>query len=102
MVGGALAGLADSKRPLPILTTWKLRSGGEGLLFRPTCSKRGGSNNRAPTFMRQHTLRRHLALALASCQPSRLSTLTWYQATRHNLREPLGLEWRVTEKLAKV
>src|SRR5260370_3123242 len=62
MVGSALAGLADSKRPLPVLTSWKLRSGGEGLLFRPPCSKCGGSRNRAPTFMRQHTLRRHLAL----------------------------------------
>src|SRR6266851_2202648 len=75
MVGGALAGLADSKRPLPILTTWKLRSGGEGLLFRPTCSKRGGSRNRAPTFMRQYTLRRHLALGTWRLRSPALASL---------------------------
>jgi integrase len=65
---------------LPILTAWKLRTGGEGLLFRPICSTRGGTRSRPPTFMRQHTLRWYLSLALASCS---LPFLTWYQATRH-------------------
>src|SRR5262245_12706449 len=85
---GRLAVLKDDEsrivpvlKPLaPILSWWELRSGGEGLLFKPTCPTRGGRAGRAPSFMRPHTLHRHLAKALATCG---LSTLTWYQATRH-------------------
>ena len=87
---------------LPILSAWKLRTGGEGLLFKPTCSTRGGRPDRPPTFMRQHTLRRHLALALASCELSRHSSLTWYQATRHSFASHWVLSGGSLEKLANV
>jgi integrase len=108
--GGRLVSLKDDESRvvpiqralLPILSTWKLRSGGEGSLFKPTCSNRGGRPSRPPTFMRQHTLRRHLALALAGCQPSRPSTLTWYQATRHTFASHWVLSGGSLEKLAKV
>lgn len=84
---------------LPILTSWKIRTGGEGLLFRPTCTTRGGTEERPPTFMRQHTLRRHLSVALASCS---LPFLTWYQATRHTFASQWVLSGGSLEKLARV
>jgi len=40
----------------PILSSWKLRSGGQGLLFKPI--RYGGTSGGRPSFMRQHTLRR--------------------------------------------
>ncbi len=87
------------KSLLPILSTWKLRSGGEGLLFKPAYPKRGGKPKTPPTFMRQHTLRRHFALALASCD---LWNLTWYQATRHTFASHWVLSGGSLEKLANV
>jgi hypothetical protein len=77
--------------------SWRLRTGGEGALFRPT--RYGGTSERKPAFMRQHTLRRHLALALAS---SALPPLTWYQATRHSYASQMVLAGGSLEKLAKV
>jgi Site-specific recombinase XerD len=66
----------------PILTAWKLKTGGEGLLFRPTVADRGGRPDlgTAPGFMRPSTLIRHLREALKACG---LPSLTWYHATRH-------------------
>jgi hypothetical protein len=85
------------KALLPILSSWKLRSGGEGMLFKPT--RDGGTSERKPSFMRQHTLRRHLSLALAACS---LPSLTWYQATRHTFASHWVLCGGSLEKLANV
>jgi len=87
------------KAVMPILSSWKLRSGGDGLLFKPTCLKRGGGPDRPPAFMRQHTLRRHLATALAACK---LPALSWYQSTRHSFASWWVLSGGSLEKLAKV
>jgi integrase len=102
--GGRLVKLKDDesrvvplqKPLLPILALWRLRTGGDGALFKPT--RYGGTSECKPAFMRQHTLRRHLALALASCS---LPVLTWYQATRHTFASHWGLSGGSLEKLAK-
>lgn len=79
--GGHESRIVPILKPLaPILAVWEIRTGGEGLLFKPACPTRGGRKGQPPSFMRPHTLHRHLARALATCE---LSTLTWYQATRH-------------------
>jgi len=80
-------------------TSWRLKTGGEGLLFRPTCATRGGTQQHRPTFMRQHTLRRHLSLTLASYS---LPFLTWYQATRHTFASHWVLSGGSLEKQARV
>src|SRR5216684_855868 len=51
--------------------------------------------------MRQHTLRRHLPLALSACQATS-SSLTWYQATRHTFASHWVLSGGSLEKLANV
>ena len=74
----------------PILAAWKLKTGAEGLLFRPTVADRGGRPDlgMAPAFMRPHTLIRHLRDALKTCG---LPPLTWYEATRHTFASPFVL-----------
>jgi len=90
MQDGRLCGLKDDEPRIvmlqnslaPILTAWKLKTGGEGLLFHPTVADRGGRPElgTAPAFMRPHTLIRHLRDALKACG---LPSLSWYEATRH-------------------
>jgi len=61
------------KPPLaPILTAWKLRTGGVGLLFRPTVADRGGRPDlaRPLRFVRPHTLHKHLSKALTKLRPA--------------------------------
>jgi integrase len=65
----------------PILAAWKLKTGGEGLLFRPDRPTRGGQPGSPPTYLRPQTLHRHLAKALKDCG---LPEMTWYQCTRHS------------------
>ena len=69
---------------LPILTAWKLKTGGTGLLFRPACPDRGGRPDLGSPalFVRQQTLHRHLREALKACG---LPNLSWYQCTRHSM-----------------
>jgi integrase len=64
----------------PILTAWRLATGGEGLLFRPDRPTRGGQPGFPPQYLRPQTLHRHLANAIKVCG---LPEMTWYQATRH-------------------
>ena len=104
---GRLAVLKDDEsrivpilKPLaPILAVWEIRTGGEGLLFKPACPTRGGREGRPPSFMRPHTLHRHLARALRACE---LSTLTWYQATRHTFASQWVLAGGSIEKLKEI
>ncbi len=67
----------------PILTAWKLKTGGEGLMFRPKDTTAGGRPDigRPSTFIRPETMRRHLAAALKACNLP--ESLSWYHATRH-------------------
>lgn len=66
---------------LPILTAWKVQTGGRGLLFTPKCPTRGGRPDlgRPPAFIRQHTVNLQLRRALAACN---LPSIGWRHATR--------------------
>lgn len=83
---------------VPILREWRLRMGGDGLLFRP--SKNGGGRpGRAPTFVQIHTLHKVLAKALVA---SKLPRLTWYQATRHTFASQWVLAGGSIVRLQKI
>jgi integrase len=84
---------------IPILRSWKLRTGGDGLLFGPTHPARGGRPGAPSMFMRPSTLRRHLGEALDELEMPRLS---WYQCTRHTFAS-LWVQWSGSiEKLATI
>ncbi|MBI3071883.1 MAG: site-specific integrase [Deltaproteobacteria bacterium] len=83
----------------PILAAWRLKTGGNGLLFTPAIPTRGGTLTRKPTFVRPHTLNDHLRRALTKCK---LPRLTWYQATRHTFASHWVLNNGSMEKLATV
>jgi integrase len=72
----------------PILERWVSELGGTGLLFRPT-TRRGGRPGKPPTYIQEHTMKRHLAAALRSCS---LADVTWYEATRHTFASQWVLE----------
>ena len=109
MQEGRLCGLKDDEPrivPLlvslaPILTAWKLKSGGEGLLFKPAVSTRGGRPDLGspPRFVRMHTPHKHLKKALAECG---LPNITWYNATRHTFASQWVLAGNPIESLSKV
>jgi len=107
MRDGALGVLKDEEgriAPLqnslaPILTAWKLKTGGEGLLFRPTVADRGGRPGSPPTYQRPHTLHRHLREALKACG---LPSLTWYEATRHTFASLWVMGGGSIELLSKI
>jgi integrase len=84
---------------LPVLSEWKLATGGKGLLFPPKYEKRGGRPEleRLPAFMRPHTLRAHLTKALDDLK---MPALSWYQATRHTFASNWILQGGQKEKLA--
>ena len=87
---GTAGPLKDSEpRTVPLmdsivstLTAWKLKTGGEGLLFKPADPTAGGRPDIAspPQFVRPETLRKHLAKALKDLG---LPALSWYQCSRH-------------------
>jgi integrase len=85
---------------LSILTAYKLKSGGDGLLFRAGWhGLRGGTAKTKPTFMRPHTLHRYLRDALQKCT---LTPLTWYQATRHTFASQWVINGGSMEKLSVI
>lgn len=86
---------------IPVLTAWKLKTGGEGLLFKPEQpGRRAGRGTGAPsTFVRPHTLHKHLRKALTDCK---LPGLTWYQCTRHTFASQWVIAGGSMEKLAVV
>jgi integrase len=85
----------------PILAAWKLKSGGEGLLFKPAVATRGGRPDlgTAPTFVRPHTPHKHLRKALVELG---LPVITWYNATRHTFASQWVLAGNPIEVLSKV
>jgi integrase len=74
---------------LPILAAWKLRTGGEGQLFRPVNPERGGTEKTPATHLASRTLTKHFHDALKRIKlvikdaKGGESYLTWYQGTRH-------------------
>lgn len=104
---GELARLKDEEsrvtpilQPLaPILAAWKLKTGGEGIVFKPKYARRGGRPESPPQFIRLHTLGANLDKVLEDCK---LPALTWYQATRHTFASQWVLGGGSIEKLATV
>ncbi len=85
---------------LPVLTAWKLHTGGEGLLFKPEQpGRRAGRGTGTPsTFVRPLTLHKHLREALKDCNLP--TDLTWYQCTKHSYASAWVLNGGSLEHLA--
>ncbi len=85
----------------PVLTRWKLATGGKGLMFTPACPTRGGRPDigSAPTFVRPHTVHAALRKALKECG---LPAMTLYQVTRHTMASQWVMNGGSLELLAKV
>jgi integrase len=109
MQDGRLCGLKDDEGrivPLqtslaPILAEWKLKTGGEGLLFKPAHGGGGGRPELGsePMFIRPQTIHAALAKALKACG---LPTMTWYQCTRHSYASLWVLAGHSIERLSKI
>ena len=84
---------------VPVLTQWKLATGGAGLLFPPVHPLRGGKPETPAAYTRPQTLARHLKLALAACGLPRMS---WYQCTRHTFASQFVLGGGSIELLSKI
>jgi integrase len=84
---------------LPILESYRAKTGGQGFVFRPMVTGKGGTKTRAATFLGIHTLHDHFARALETLK---LSPLTWYQATRHTFASQFVLSGGSIEKLSKI
>jgi len=85
----------------PVLTQWRLATGGQGLLFTPAHPTRGGRPDlgTAPTFIRPHTVHKALAKALKACG---LPSMTLYQVTRHSFASQWVMNGGSLELLAKI
>jgi len=85
----------------PVLTQWRLATGGQGLLFTPACPTRGGRPDigTAPAFIRPHTVHKALAKALTKCK---LPPMTLYQCTRHSFASQWVMNGGSLELLAKI
>lgn len=75
----------------PLLAAWRLRSQGEGRVV-PAMRTDG-------EFLDGHTIRKHLARALADLN---LPAMTWYQATRHTFASQWVLAGNSLEKLREI
>ncbi len=84
---------------LPVLSGWKLKSGGVGLVLKPKYPKRGGRQGSPPTYVQPHTLWKQLKFALAAC---RLPEISWYQATRHTFASQWVLAGGSIMRLSKI
>jgi len=86
----------DSLRP--VLERCARKAGDTGLIFRPS-TKRGGRPGKPPTYIQEHTMKRHLVAALTSCK---LPAMTWYEATRHTFASQWVLEGKPIGRLARM
>lgn len=84
---------------VPVLTQWKLATGGAGLLFPPVHPLRGGTPETPAEYTRPQTLATHLRAALKKCG---LPPMTWYQCTRHTFASQFVLGGGSIEKLSKI
>ncbi len=109
MQDGRLCGLKDDEPrivPLltdlvPILAAYRLKTGGQGLLFKPAVPDRGGRPELGtdPGFVRPQTLIAHLYKALKDCG---LPKMTWYQCTRHTFASQWVMAGNPIETLSKI
>ena len=85
----------------PILEAWKLKTGGVGPLFSPSCPGQGGRPDLGapPAFIRPHTVHKALAKALKDCG---LPKMTLYQCTRHTFASQWVMNGGSLEMLAKI
>jgi len=83
---------------VPVLTEWRLLTGGTGLLFAP--GTRGGRPGSPPRFVRDHTLRAQVRKALRVCGLP--ETITVYEATRHTFAAQWVLGGESIEKLREI
>lgn len=85
---------------VPVLKAFKKRTGGQGLLFpAKQVGRRAGRNGTPARFMRPNVL--HDALSAALADPDvKLSSVTWYQATRHTYASQWVIDGGEIEKLA--
>ena len=85
----------------PILEAWKLKTGGVGPLFTPSCPTRGGRPDLGSPaqFVRPHTVHKALAKALKACE---LPKMTLYQCTRHTFASQWVMNGGSMEELAKI
>jgi integrase len=85
----------------PILEEWKLKTGGVGPLFTPSCPGRGGRPDigRPSQFVRPCTVHKALAKALKDCG---LPKMTLYQCTRHTFASQWVMNGGSMEMLAKI
>jgi integrase len=85
----------------PVLTQWKLATGGQGLLFKPAIPSKGGrpdiGTNSA--FVKPITVHKALAKALKDCG---LPSMTLYNATRHTFASQWIMNGGHLEVLAKI
>jgi integrase len=86
---------------LPILTAWKLKTGGTGHRFKPMHPKRGGREGRPATFIRPQTMHKALETALEACKLTR-EGLDWYGCTRHTFGSLFILAGGSMERLSKL
>ena len=89
------------KRLLPILTQWKLKTGGNGQLFKPKHPTRGGRKGSPSAFIRPQTLHKALKKALESCKLTKEGR-DWYTCTRHTYGSLFVLAGGSMEHLAKL
>jgi integrase len=86
----------------PVLTRYKLRTGGKGFLFQAAQpGRRAGRRGTLARFMRPGTLHEALAATLADLDP-KLPEVTWYQATRHTFASQWVISGGNMERLALI
>jgi integrase len=85
----------------PVLTQWKLATGGQGLLFKPAIPSKGGRPDLGTdaAFVKPITVHKALAKALKDCG---LPSMTLYNATRHTFASQWIMAGGHLEVLAKI
>jgi integrase len=84
---------------LPILSEWRLITGGSGLLF-PPIRGRGGRPGNPPMFRKPHALHKHFNAALVEAGVT--PRLTWYQGTRHTFSSHWVMDGGTLEMLREI
>jgi hypothetical protein len=62
-----------------------------GALARWPSTKQSGRPGKPPTYIQEHTMKRHLVAALRSCK---LPEITWYEATLHTFERTASGYWK--------
>jgi integrase len=84
---------------LAIREEWLLVQGGGRAMFPPPVSTEGRKPGSPPTYIREHTLARHLRKALRAANLD--DALTWYQCTRHTFASHRVMDGGSIRKLSE-